>query len=296
MRAQDTVFYEKVEQIFNHNSPPLIMGILNVTPDSFFDGGKFTSEIQWLEHTQQMIDEGADIIDIGAYSTRPGASNVSEKEEKERLVKVIKSVRKQFPEILISADTFRASIAIKAIESGANIINDISGGTMDDMMFSTIAKLRVPYVLMHIQGTPETMQEKPQYINVTDEVFAFFTSKLKELKDLGVSKVILDPGFGFGKTLENNYALLENLEKFNSIGSPVLVGFSRKSMVCKLLKVKPEEALNGTSVLNTISLEKGVKILRVHDVKEAKEAVMIVEYIKKVKKANWINRRPIQRI
>jgi len=284
MVAQDTVFYEKIEQIFNHNSPPLIMGILNVTPDSFFDGGKFTSEIKWLEHTQQMIDEGADIIDIGAYSTRPGATNVSEQDEMERLVKVIKSVRKQFPELLISVDTFRASIAIKAIEAGANIINDISGGTMDDMMFSTIAKLRVPYVLMHIQGTPETMQEKPQYINVTDEVFAFFTSKLKELKDLGVSKVILDPGFGFGKTLEHNYQLLENLEKFNSIGLPVLVGFSRKSMVCKLLKVKPEEGLNGTSVLNTIALEKGAKILRVHDVKEAKEAVMIVEYLKKVKK------------
>lgn len=284
MRAQDTVFYEKIEQIFNHNSPPLIMGILNVTPDSFFDGGEFTSEIQWLEHTQQMIDEGADIIDIGAYSTRPGANNVSEKEELELLINVIKSVRKQFPEVLISADTFRASIALKAIDAGANIINDISGGTMDEMMFSTIAKLKVPYILMHIQGTPKTMQEKPQYENVTDEVFTFFTSKLKELKDLGVSKVIIDPGFGFGKTLEHNYLLLENLEKFNSIGSPVLVGFSRKSMVCKLLKVKPEEALNGTSVLNTIALEKGAKILRVHDIKEAREAVMIVEYLKKVNK------------
>lgn len=284
MVAQDTVFYEKIEQIFNHNSPPLIMGILNVTPDSFFDGGKFTSEIQWLEHTQQMIDEGADIIDIGAYSTRPGATDVSEQEEMERLAKVIKSVRKQFPEVLISADTFRASIASKAIDAGANIINDISGGTMDEMMFSTIAKLKVPYILMHIQGTPKTMQEKPQYENVTEDVFTFFTSKLKELNDLGVSKVIFDPGFGFGKTLEHNYQLLENLEKFNSIGLPVLVGFSRKSMVCKLLKIKPEDALNGTSVLNTIALEKGAKILRVHDVKEAKEAVMIVEYFKKNKK------------
>ncbi|MES2285367.1 MAG: dihydropteroate synthase [Bacteroidota bacterium] len=259
------------------------MGILNVTPDSFFDGGKFTSEIQWLEHTQQMIDEGADIIDIGAYSTRPGATDVSEKEEMERLVNVIKSVRKQFPEVLISADTFRASIASKAIDAGANIINDISGGTMDDTMFSTIAKLKVPYILMHIQGTPKTMQQNPHYENVTEDVFAFFTDKLKELKELGVSKIILDPGFGFGKTLEHNYQLLENLEKFNSIGLPVLVGFSRKSMVCKLLKVSPEGALNGTSVLNTIALEKGAKILRVHDVKEAKEAVMIVEYLKKNK-------------
>lgn len=284
MVAQDTVFYEKVEQIFNHNSPPLIMGILNVTPDSFFDGGKFTSEIQWLEHTQQMIDEGADIIDIGAYSTRPGATNVSEQDEMERLVNVIKSVRKQFPEVLISADTFRASIASKAIDAGANIINDISGGTMDDNMFSTIAKLKVPYVLMHIQGTPKTMQEKPQYENVTEDVFAFFTGKLAELKNMGVSKVILDPGFGFGKTLEHNYQLLDNLEKFNSIGFPLLVGFSRKSMINKLLKVKSEEALNGTTVLNTIALEKGAKILRVHDVKEAKEAARIVEYLKRNKK------------
>lgn len=283
MVAQDTVFYEKVEQIFNHNSPPLIMGILNITPDSFFDGGKFTSEIQWLEHTQQMIDEGADIIDIGAYSTRPGATNVSEQDEMERLVNVIKSVRKQFPELLISADTFRASIASKAIDAGANIINDISGGTMDDMMFSTIAKLNVPYILMHIQGTPQTMQQNPHYENVTEDVFAFFTSKLKELKELGVSKVILDPGFGFGKTLQHNYQLLENLEKFNSIGLPVLVGFSRKSMICKLLKIKPEEALNGTSVLNTIALEKGAKILRVHDVKEARETIRIVEYMKELK-------------
>ncbi len=286
MRAQDTVFYEKVEQIFNHNSPPLIMGILNITPDSFFDGGKFTTEIQWLGHTQQMIDEGADIIDIGAYSTRPGATNVSEQDEMERLVNVIKSVRKQFPEVLISADTFRASIASKAIDAGANIINDISGGTMDDMMFSTIAKLKVPYILMHIQGTPKTMQQNPHYENVTEDVFAFFTDKLKELKELGLSKVLLDPGFGFGKTLEHNYQLLGNLEKFNSIGFPVLVGFSRKSMVCKLLEIKPEGALNGTSVLNTIALEKGAKILRVHDVKEAKEAVMIVEYLKKNKKTD----------
>lgn len=285
MVAQDTVFYEKVEQIFNHNSPPLIMGILNVTPDSFFDGGKFTSEIQWLEHAQQMVDEGADIIDIGAYSTRPGATNVSEQDEMERLVNVIKSVRKQFPEVLISADTFRASVALKAIDAGANIINDISGGTMDDNMFSTIAKLKVPYVLMHIQGTPKTMQEKPQYENVTEDVLAFFTSKLKELKDLGVSKVILDPGFGFGKTLEHNYQLLDDLEKLNSLGFPVLVGFSRKSMVCKLLDIRPKEALNGTSVLNTIALKKGAKILRVHDVKEAREATRIVEYFKKVKKA-----------
>lgn len=285
MVAQDTVFYEKSEQIFNHNSPPLIMGILNVTPDSFFDGGQFVSENQWLEQANQMLLEGADIIDIGAYSSRPGANDVPEGDEMERLIKVIKSVRKQFPNTLISADTYRASVALKAIEAGANIINDISGGTMDDNMFSTIAKLKVPYILMHMQGTPKTMQQNPHYENVTEDVFAFFTKKLKELKDLGVSKVILDPGFGFGKKLEHNYQLLDDLQKFNSIGSPLLVGFSRKSMICKLLNIKPEEALNGTSILNTIALEKGAKILRVHDVKEAKEAVIIVEYFKKVKKS-----------
>ena len=284
MVAQDTVFYEKIEQIFNSNSTPLIMGILNVTPDSFFDGGKFTSEDKWLKQCQLMLDEGVDIIDVGAYSTRPGANDVTEDEEMERLVKVIGSVRKQFPEMLISADTFRSSVARQAIEAGASIINDISGGTMDDAMFATISLLNVPYVLMHIKGTPQTMQQRPEYEDVTEDVFAFFTRKTEELKVMGVSKVIIDPGFGFGKTLEHNYQLLEDLEKFNSIGFPLLVGFSRKSMINKLLGVKAEESLNGTTVLNTIALQKGAKILRVHDVKEAKEAVKIIEYLKRNKK------------
>lgn len=282
MRVQDTVFYEKIEQIFNCDSMPLVMGILNVTPDSFFDGGKYITEAQWLARAQQMVDEGVDIIDIGAYSTRPGAKDVTEIQETELLERVIKSVRKQFPETLISADTFRASVAEKAVEAGANIINDISGGTMDGAMFSTVAKLQVPYILMHIQGTPQTMQQKPHYENVTNEVFAFFSDKLKELKELGFSKVILDPGFGFGKTVEHNYQLLANIKILHSLKSPLLVGFSRKSMVNKLLKVKPENALNGTTVLNTIALEKGAKILRVHDVKEAKEAVRIVNYLKEI--------------
>lgn len=283
MRPQDTVFYEKTERIFDHNSRPLVMGILNITPDSFFDGGKFTSEAAMLVHCQHMISEGADIIDIGAYSTRPGATDISETEEEERLIKAIRSVRKNFPELLISADTFRAVIATKAIDAGANIINDISGGTMDKNMFSTVAKLQVPYILMHIQGTPQTMQQNPEYGNVTDEVLTFFNNKIKELNSLGVSRIILDPGFGFGKTLEHNYELLKNIEKFNSLGFPVLVGFSRKAMINKLLNVKAGEALNGTTVLNTIALERGAKILRVHDVKEAKEAVTIVEYLKKIK-------------
>ena len=282
MIAQDTVFYEKIEQIFSSDSVPLVMGILNVTPDSFYDGGKYVTEIEWLQQAKQMIDEGAELLDIGAYSTRPGAKDVSENEETERLVKVIKSVRKQFPEILISADTFRASVAEKAVESGANLINDISGGTLDKDMFLTIAKLQVPYILMHIQGTPQTMQQNPIYEDVTEDVFTFFGKKLKELKELGISKVILDPGFGFGKTLEHNYQLLKKLNKFNGLNLPVMVGFSRKSMINKLLNIKPENALNGTTVLNTIALQNGVKIIRVHDVKEAKEAVRIVEYLNKL--------------
>ncbi len=195
MSAQDTIFQEKIKRIFDRNSGPLLMGILNVTPDSFFDGGKYTSDTEWLIHTKQMIDEGADIIDIGACSTRPGAVDVSEEEETSRLIKVITSVRKQFPEILISADTFRASVAQKAVDAGANIINDISGGTLDNSMFDTISKLQVPYILMHIQGTPQTMQVNPVYDNVTKEVIEFFNEKINTLKDLGFSKIILDPGF-----------------------------------------------------------------------------------------------------
>lgn len=283
MIAQDTVFYEKIEQIFNGDSVPLVMGILNVTPDSFYDGGKYTTEAQWLIHAKQMIDEEVDIIDIGAYSTRPGAQDISATEEMKLLVTVIKSIRKQFPEILISADTFRASVAEKAVEAGANIINDISGGTMDDAMFSTIAKLQVPYILMHIQGAPQTMQQNPQYENVTEEVFTFFENKLKQLKELGFSKVILDPGFGFGKTVEHNFQLLKNLKKFHSFKFPLLVGISRKSMINKLLHIKPENALNGTTILNTIALQNGAKIIRVHDVKEAKEAVRILKYLQEIK-------------
>lgn len=282
MRPQDTVFYQKIEQIFNRNSTPLVMGILNVTPDSFFDGGKYNSESQWLEHTQQMVEEGADIIDIGAYSTRPGALDISVKDESDRLIKTVRSVRKHFPHILISADTFRASVAEKAFEAGANIINDISGGTMDDQMFHTIAKLQVPYVLMHIEGTPQTMQKHPQYKDVITDVYEFFSNQLHKLKELGVSQVILDPGFGFGKTVEHNYQLVNRLERFNSFNLPILTGFSRKSMINKLLNIKAVNALNGTTILNTIALDKGANILRVHDVKEAKQTVTITNYLKQL--------------
>jgi dihydropteroate synthase len=283
MSPQDTIFYEKIEQIFKQNSPSLIMGILNVTPDSFYDGGRYASEELWLKQTKLMIDEGADIIDIGAYSTRPGAKEISEQEEMERLIPAILSIRKAFPEVLISADTFRASVAEKAVEAGANIINDISGGTMDPSMFSTIAKLQVPYILMHIQGTPQTMQTDPQYKNVVEEVYDFFEKSIAELQKTGVKKVILDPGFGFGKTVEQNYQLVNGLDKFYNIGLPVLAGVSRKSMINKLLNISNKYSLNGTSVLNTIALQNGAKILRVHDVKEAKEAVKIVGYLKGLK-------------
>lgn len=280
--AQDTVFYQKIKRIFDPMSTPLIMGILNVTPDSFSDGGKYTEEQGWLKHTAEMINEGAEIIDIGAYSTRPGAKEVSEEEEIERLIKVILSVRKSFPETIISVDTFRSTVAEQAVAAGANIINDISGGTLDGKMFETVAKLKVPYILMHIQGTPQTMQENPKYDAVVDEVLLFFTENLKKLKELGVNQVILDPGFGFGKTTEHNYQLLKELRKFQTLGFPVLAGISRKSMITKLLNIKQKDSLNGTSILNTIALQNGAKILRVHDVKEAKEVVKIWEYLEKM--------------
>lgn len=279
MSAQDTFFYQKIERIFDVNASPLIMGILNVTPDSFFDGGKYTTGQAWLEKTGSMIEAGADIIDIGAYSTRPGAEEVSESDEADRLIKVIVSVREKFPEIVISVDTFRASVAEKAVASGANIINDISGGTVDDQMFEVVAKLNVPYILMHMKGTPKTMQADPVYKDVTKEVFNFFKAQLEKLKKLNVEKVILDPGFGFGKTVEHNFQLLKDLPDFNELNCPILAGMSRKSMINKLLNISSKDALNGTSVLNTIALEKGAKILRVHDVKEANEVRKLIGYL-----------------
>jgi dihydropteroate synthase len=276
MSAQDTNFYKKAASIFDVNSPPLVMGILNVTPDSFYDGGRYTSEDRYVIKVKQYIQEGADIIDIGAQSTKPGAKQITEDEELARLIPAIVTIRKLFPEILISADTYRAVIARKAVEAGADIINDISGGTMDEQMFKTIALLKVPYILTHIQGTPQTMQQHPHYENVTNEVMDFFKVRLNQLQQLGVTKIIVDPGFCFGKTLDHNYKLLNELEKFQSLNTPILVGVSRKSMITKLLNVSKEDALNGTTIVNTLALMKGAKILRVHDVKAAKEIVNIV--------------------
>lgn len=276
--AQDTDFSQKIERIFDQRSIPLIMGILNVTPDSFFDGGKYLQEQDWLAQAGKMIDEGAEIIDIGACSTRPGSPQPTVIEESERLIKVIKSVRNAYPKILISVDTYRASIAEQAVKAGANIINDISGGTLDSQMFEIVAKLKVPYVLMHIKGNPQTMQENPVYADVVKEVHLFFEENLKKLHALGVKQVILDPGFGFGKTVEHNSELLNNLDKFQSFELPILVGISRKSFVNKILNIKQIDTINATSILNKKAVENGAKMLRVHDVKEAVEIVKNCEY------------------
>lgn len=277
MDAQGTKFYANLIAPKGKNTSPIIMGILNITPDSFFDGGKYTEESEWLLKCKKMLDNGAKIIDIGAYSSRPNAEHISEKEEEKRLIPVVKSIHENFPNAIISVDTFRANIAQRAIEAGAHIINDISGGTLDDKMYETVARLNVPYMLMHMQGTPSTMQQAPHYDDVTKEVIDYFKTKTRELEAIGVKQLIIDPGFGFGKTIEHNYTLLQNLEELQALNYPVLVGVSRKSMIYKLLNTTPQEALNGTSVINTVAIQKGAKILRVHDVKEAQEVITILQ-------------------
>lgn len=255
---------------------PLVMGILNVTPDSFFDGGKYIYEKEIIERANQIIGEGGKIIDIGAFSTRPNAVEVSEEEEWKRLQLALNLINKEFPNAIISLDTYRSNIAKKAVEKyGVSIINDISGGNFDENMFKTVAELKVPYVLMHIKGTPQTMQKNPIYKDVISEISLYFSKKVEELKLLGVSDIILDPGFGFGKTIEHNYTILKNLKDFSIFNLPILAGVSRKSMIFKYLNIKPQEALNGTTVLNTFALERGAKILRVHDVKQAVETVKL---------------------
>ncbi len=258
---------------------PIVMGILNITPDSFYDAGKNNSETTVLKKVEQMLVEGASIIDIGATSTKPGAKIVSQEEEILRLLSVLKIVIKQFPEIIVSVDTFRSDVAEMAIKEGAAIINDISGGEMDEKMFETIARLNVPYILMHMQGTPQTMQQNPEYNDVVKEIVFILSGKVEKLKQLGVKDIIIDPGFGFGKTVAHNYQLLKNLNCFNFFDLPILVGVSRKSMINKVLNIKPNEALNATSVLNTIALINGADILRVHDVKEAMEAIKLFEML-----------------
>lgn len=280
MSAQDTVFSQKIMRIFDQKANPVIMGILNITPDSFHDGGKYTNEAQWLKHAEEMLEHGADIIDIGGYSSRPGAQHISEEEEAERVLDAIRSVRAGFPDAVISVDTFRSEIARQAVECGANIINDISGGTLDDKMFETIVELKVPYILMHIKGTPQDMQKDPQYDYVVKEVFEFLKTRLEKLRSLGVDRIILDPGFGFGKTVDHNFELMRHLDKFTELGCPIMVGISRKSIVNKILNISSKDSVNGTSVLNTIALQKGARIIRVHDVKEAREVITILNKMK----------------
>ena len=260
---------------------PQVMGILNVTPDSFYAGSRAETEKDIIQRLHQIVDEGASIVDIGAYSSRPDAEHISSEEEMSRLRMGLKLIRKHCPEATVSVDTFRADVAKMCVEEyGAAIINDISAGNMDEAMFTTIAKLGVPYIAMHMKGTPQTMQIAPQYDHFLKEIFYFFSEKVQKLRDLGVKDIILDPGFGFGKTLEHNYQLMNHLEEFKLFELPLLVGISRKSMIYKLLDTTPEEALNGTTILNTIALQKGAHVLRVHDVKAAVEAVKIVTKMK----------------
>ena len=256
------------------------MGILNLTSDSFFDGGKYLCERQIIKRCRTMLDEGASIIDIGAQSSRPGATQVSAKDELKKLLPIIKLLKNNFPSIIISIDTFWAETAHETILAGSDIINDISAGNMDKEMFNVIARHNIPYIIMHMQGTPQDMQKKPTYNNVVNEVVNYFDVKIKKLRSLGISKIIIDPGFGFGKNLEHNYQLLNNLDAFNKFNLPLLVGASRKSMIYNLLDTTAEKALNGTSVINTIALQNGANILRVHDVKEAKESIKITTFAK----------------
>jgi len=260
---------------------PKVMGILNITPDSFFDGGKYKNETEIISQVEKMLAEGATFIDVGAYSSRPGAKHISEQEELERILPVVKTLVKEFPEILISIDTFRGNIAEKCIESGACIINDISAGSIDPTLFKTIAKLQVPYIIMHMQGTPQNMQANPTYKNIVTDILNLFSEKIFELRALGVNDIIADVGFGFGKTIEQNYSLLNNLALFQNLEIPLLTGVSRKSMLYKPLELIPEKALNATTVANTIAVLNGTAILRVHDVKEAVETIKIIELLNK---------------
>ena len=261
-------------------SSPKVMGILNITPDSFYDGGRFKDEVSILNQVDKMLTEGATFIDVGAYSSRPGAKHISEQEELKRIVPVINLLIKKYPEIIISVDTFRSKIAKETIHAGAAIVNDISGGNMDTKMFQTVADLQVPYILMHMLGTPQNMQQNPVYNDVIKDIISFFASKIYTLHELKLNDVIIDVGFGFGKTVNHNYQILKDLELFKILDAPILAGISRKSMLYKTLGVSAKEALNATTSANTIALLNGANILRVHDVKEAVEAVKIVNQLK----------------
>lgn len=257
-------------------SSPKVMGILNVTPDSFYDGGLYKDDSKILNQVEKMLSEGATFIDVGAYSSRPNAGYVSEDEELKRILPIINLILKKFPETLLSIDTFRSKVAKQCIEVGACLINDISAGKLDNNMLQTVANLNVPYVMMHMKGNPQNMQQQIEYDNLTKDILFYFSERIEAAKNLGIVDIIIDPGFGFSKTLEQNFELLKQLELFKMIDKPLLSGVSRKSMIYKTLETSAQEALNGTSVLNTISLQKGASILRVHDVKEAIECIKLI--------------------
>lgn len=261
-------------------SIPRVMGVLNITPDSFFDGGKYKDEKSMLTQVEKMLKEGATFIDVGAYSSRPGAAHVTEVEELRRILPVVDVLLKEFPESILSIDTFRSTVAKETVQLGAAIINDISGGNMDSNMFATVAEVQVPYILMHMLGTPQNMQQNPVYKNVTQEIISFFADKIFKLHQLKVNDVLIDVGFGFGKTIAHNFEILKNLVLFKSLEAPILAGVSRKSMLYKTLGISANEALNATTSANTIALLNGANILRVHDVKEAAEAIKIVQQLK----------------
>ena len=256
---------------------PKIMGILNVTPDSFYDGGVFNSEKKVLNQVHTMIDEGVDIIDIGGYSSKPGAENISLDTELKRVIPYIEIIKKNFEDIPVSIDTFRSKVAKEAVNHGAEIINDISSGDLDQTMFETVSELKVPYIMMHMKGKPIDMQINPVYKNLVVDISENLSKKIFEARTKGINDIIIDPGFGFGKTVNDNYILLKNLSFFKELGCPILVGISRKSMIYKVLNTDPQNSLNGTTCLNTISLMNGANILRVHDVKQAKEVVDLYE-------------------
>lgn len=260
-------------------STPKVMGILNCTPDSFFDGGKYKDESQLLQQAEKMLKDGADFIDVGAYSSKPNADFVTETEELNRMVPVVELLIKHFPDVLISVDTFRAAVAKASIESGAAIVNDIAAGLLDDKMLETVGALKVPYIMMHMRGTPQTMTKLTQYDDIIKEMLFYFSERINAARSHGIDDIIVDPGFGFAKTTEQNYEVLQKMELFQMTELPILAGMSRKSMIYKLLGNTPQEALNGTTVLNTIALTKGAKILRVHDVKEAVETIKIVSQL-----------------
>ena len=260
-------------------SIPKVMGILNVTPNSFFDGGKYKNETEILSQVEKMVNEGASFIDIGAYSSKPNAEFVSEEEEISRLIPAIDLILKHFPETILSVDTFRSEVAKASIESGAGIINDISAGHLDDKMLEIIGRYKVPYIMMHMRGTHQTMQTLTDYDDIAKEILFYFSKRIAKARSFGINDLIIDPGFGFAKTLDQNYEVFKKMELFSMLDLPLLVGISRKSMVCKMLNTNTENALNGTTVLNTLSLTKGAKILRVHDVQEAMDCVILFNKI-----------------